>query len=112
MIQPLEAGGALGLFRTGRTFELRFGADVERLNNPGVDRRDHVHGAIQVSIGNPGFPCVRKASFDSRLTIAHHGHGQAHEDLLAFAQIGHRMRIAVELPEISPITHSSLLMLR
>jgi len=45
------------------------------LNNPGVYGGDDIYGTIQVYVSNAGVPCVRKAAFDSRLAITHHGHG-------------------------------------
>jgi hypothetical protein len=80
------------------------------LNNPGVHRGDDIHCAIQVWVRNSCFPCVRKASFDSRLTVPHHSYGQAHKNLLALAQIRHGMGITVKLSKIGPITHGFLLM--
>jgi hypothetical protein len=90
-------------------FELRFGADIERLNNPSVHCGDDIHCAIQVWVRNSCFPCVRKASFDSRLTVPHHSYGQAHKHLLALAQIRHGMGITVKLSKIGPVTHGFLL---
>jgi hypothetical protein len=79
------------------------------LNNPGIHGGNYIYRTIQVSVSNSGFPCVRKASFNSRLTIPHHGHRQSHEDLLTLAQIGHGVCIAVELSEVGFFRHRLLL---
>jgi hypothetical protein len=89
-------------------FELRFGADIERLYNAGVNGGDHIHGAVQVMFRDAGFPCVRKATFDSRLAVAHRGNGQPHQDLLAFTEVRYRVCIAVKLSKVSFIYHGAL----
>ncbi len=86
-------------------FELSFGADIERLQNPGIDGGNDIYRTVQIGVINPCFPCVRKAAFHSRLTIANHGDGKAHEDFFAFTQIVDRVSIAIELPEISSLNH-------
>jgi hypothetical protein len=79
------------------------------LDNPGIHCGNDIHGSIQVGIGNPGFPCVRKASFHSRLTIADHGYGQPHEDLLTLTQVGYGVGITIELSEVGSFRHGPLL---
>lgn len=92
-----------------RPFELRFRADIERLDNTGVNRCNDIDSAIQIFFRDSGFPCVRKAAFDSRLTVAYAGHGQPHKHLLALSQVIHRMGIAVKLSKIGPLSHKGLL---
>jgi hypothetical protein len=89
--------------------ELSCGAHVQRLNNAGIDCRNDVHGSIQICLRNTGFPCVRKASLYSRLTITYEGNRQPDKYLLALAQVGHRMRIPIKLAEIRALTHDFLL---
>jgi hypothetical protein len=64
---------------------LGFGADVERLKNPGIDSCNDIHGTVQIGFINVCFPCVRKAAFYSRLAVTHHGDGKTHEYLFALA---------------------------
>ncbi|ETX00956.1 MAG: hypothetical protein ETSY1_09360 [Candidatus Entotheonella factor] len=87
------------------TFELGFGANVERLQNTCIDGSDHIHSTVQIGFVNTCFPCIRKAAFHSRLTVAHHGNRKAHEDLFTFTQIVNGVSIAVKLPEISSLNH-------
>jgi hypothetical protein len=89
--------------------KLRLGPKVRRLHDPGIHRRDHIHGAVEVVIGDPGFPCVRKASLHSILTVARQRHGEPHERLLPLAQVAGRVRVAVELAKIAPFGHGLLL---
>jgi hypothetical protein len=56
------------------TLELSCGANVQRLNNAGIDCRNDVHGSVQLCLRDTGFPCVRKASLHSRLTVTYEGH--------------------------------------
>jgi hypothetical protein len=60
---------------TRGAFELCFGTDVERLNNPSIYRCHYIHSTIQIRFRNTSLPCVRKASFDSRLAVTYHGYG-------------------------------------
>jgi hypothetical protein len=50
-------------------------------------------------------PCVRKAPFNSRLTVAHKGDGKPNEDLLALAQVVDGVRITIKLAKIRALTH-------
>jgi hypothetical protein len=86
-------------------FELGFGADVERLQDPCIDSCDHIHGTVQIGFVNTCFPCVHKAALHSGLTIAHHGDSKAYEYLFAFTQIVNSVSITVKLPEISSLNH-------
>jgi hypothetical protein len=67
--------------------ELSCSTNVERLNNAGIDCGNDVYGSVQVCLSNTGFPCVRKASLDSRLTVTDEGNCQPNQNLLAFAQV-------------------------
>jgi hypothetical protein len=93
---------------TAGPFELRFGADIERLDDAGIDSGNDIHGTVQVMVGHTGFPCVRKATFDSRLAISDHGNGESHKDLLAFGQIGDAVRVAIELPKVGLVGHGTV----
>jgi hypothetical protein len=89
--------------------ELSCGANVQRLNNAGIDCRDDVHSSVQICLRDTGFPCVRKAPLHSRLTITYESNRQPNKYLLALAQVGHRMRIPIKLAEIRALTHGFLL---
>jgi hypothetical protein len=89
--------------------ELSCGANVQRLNNAGIDCRNDVHGSVQIFLRDTGFPRVRKASLYSRLTVTHEGHCQPNKYLLTLAQVGYRMRIPIKLAEIRALTHGFLL---
>ncbi len=99
----------LALVRQSIPFYLGFGAHVERLDNPGVHGGNHVSRTIQICLRDISFPCVRKAPFHSRLTIADHGNGQSHKDFFAFREIWHRMRITVKCAKVGSLTHHVLL---
>jgi hypothetical protein len=58
----------------GCTFELRFRTDVEGLNNASIHCGNHIHSTIEIACRNTRLPCIRKASLDSRLAVAHHGY--------------------------------------
>jgi len=88
--------------------ELRFGTHVQRLDDPGIDGRDHIHGTVEVCLRDARLPCVRKASFDSWLAVTHEGDCQPHEDLFTLAQVGHGMCITIKLPKIRALTHRFL----
>jgi hypothetical protein len=49
---------------------------IQRLQNPRVDRGDHVHRRIQLFFGHTCFPCVRKAAIHSRIAEPHHCDGK------------------------------------
>jgi hypothetical protein len=86
-------------------FELGFGADVERLQNPCIDSCDDIHSAIEIGFVDTRFPCVRKATFHSRLAVAHHGNGETHKYFFALAEIFNGVSLAVKLPEVSSLNH-------
>jgi hypothetical protein len=79
------------------------------LQNARVDGGDHIDGTVQIVLIDPGFPCVRKAALDSRLTVASEGDGEPHQYFLTLAEVGCCMGIAVELAEIGFFAHRVLL---
>jgi hypothetical protein len=91
------------------TLQLRLRADIERLQNARIDSGDHINGTIQIVLLDAGFPCVRKAAFDSRLTVARKGDGEPHQYFFTLAEVRHRVGIAVELAEIGFFAHHVLL---
>ena len=91
------------------TLQLRLRADIERLQNARIDSGDHINGTIQIVLLDSDFPCVRKAAFDSRLTVARKGDGEPHQYFFTLAEVRHRVGIAVELAEISFFAHHILL---
>jgi hypothetical protein len=91
------------------TLELGGGANVQRLNNAGIDCRNNIHSSVQSCLRDTSFPCVRKAPLHSRLTVTYEGNRQSNKYLLALAQVGHRMRILIKLAEIRAFTHGFLL---
>lgn len=97
--------GSLTLPIVVLAFELGFGADVERLNNPCIDGCDDIHSTVEIGFVNACFPCIRKAALYSRLAIAHHGNGKTHEYLFALAKIFDGVSIAIKLSKISPLAH-------
>jgi hypothetical protein len=74
---------------------------IERLQHSGTHGRNHVHSRIQLFLGHPCFPCVRKAPVHSRIAQPHHRYGQAHEHFLTFRQAFDGMSVTVESSEIS-----------
>ena len=91
------------------TLELSCSANVQRLNNASIDCRNDIYGSVQLCLRDTGFPCVRKASLYSRLTVTYEGHRQPNKYLLALTQVGYRMRIPIKLAEIRALTHCFLL---
>jgi len=102
-------GLAYSLFRTSRILgELRFGSDVGRLHDSGIHGRDDIHCAVQVVVGDPGFPCVRKASLHSVLAVPSEGHSEPHEHLLPLAQVVDSVSLSIEFSKIRPLRHHAL----
>jgi hypothetical protein len=93
----------------GGTLELRLRADIERLQNARIDSGDHINGTIQIVFIDSGFPCVRKAALDSRLTVARKGNGEPHKYFFTLAEVRCRVGITVELAEIGFFAHHVLL---
>jgi hypothetical protein len=93
----------------GNTLELSPRADIEGLQNARIDSGDHINGTIQIVFIDAGFPCVRKAALDSRLTVARKGDGEPHQYFFTLAEVRHRVGITVELAEIGFFTHHTLL---
>jgi hypothetical protein len=82
---------------------------MERLQNARIDSGDDINGTIQIVFIDSRFPCVRKAAFDSRLTVAREGDGEPHKYFFTLAEVRHRVSIAVELAEIGFFAHDVLL---
>jgi hypothetical protein len=78
-----------------------FDALIERLQDTRIHRGNHVHRRIQFFLGHSRFPCVRKASFHSRIAEAHHRHGKTHEHLLAFSETFDGVSVTVKGAKIS-----------
>jgi hypothetical protein len=73
---------------------------IQRLQNPRVHRGDHIDCGIELFFRHPRFPCVRKASFNSRIAEPHHRDGETDEHLLAFGEAFDGMGVAIESSEI------------
>jgi len=86
-----------------------FDALIQRLQNARVDGRNHIHRRVQFFLRHPRFPCVRKASFHSRVAQSHHRNGQADEHLFAVAETFDSMGVTVEGAKISFLQGMSLL---
>jgi hypothetical protein len=82
---------------------------VQRLQHARIHRSDYVYCRIEFLFRHPGFPCVRKASFDSRVAQSHHRNGQADEHLFAVAETFDSMGVTVEGAKISFLQGMSLL---
>ena len=76
--------------------ELSCGANVQRLNNAGIDCRNDVHGSVQLCLRDTGFPCVRKAPLHSWIAKAHHRDGKAHEHFFTLGEALDGMRVLIE----------------
>jgi hypothetical protein len=97
------------VFIVGVTLKLRLRTDIERLQNARIDSGDHINRTIQIEFIDSGFPCVRKAALDSRLTVARKGNSEPHKYFFTLAEVRHRVGIAVELAEIGFFAHHLLL---
>ena len=82
---------------------------IQRLQNTRVDGRNHIHRRVQFFIRHPRFPCVRKASFDSRVAQSHHRNRQADEHLFAVAETFDSVGITIEGAKIGFLQGVSLL---
>ena len=69
---------------------------IQRLQYTRVHGGDHVDRRIQLFLGHPGFPCIRKAAFHSRIAKPHRRDGEADEHLLAFAEAFDGVSITIE----------------
>jgi len=56
---------------------------VQRLQHARIHRSDYVYCRIEFLLRHPRFPCVRKASFDSRIAQSHHRNRQADQHLFS-----------------------------
>jgi hypothetical protein len=73
---------------------------IQRLEHSRVHRRDHIDCGIEFFFRHPRFPCVRKASFNSRIAEPHHRHGETDEHLLAFGEAFDGMRGTIKSSKI------------
>jgi hypothetical protein len=73
---------------------------VQRLQHTRIHRSDYVYCRIEFLFRHPRFPCVRKASFDSRVAQSHHRNGQADEHLFTVAETFDSVSVPVESSEI------------
>jgi hypothetical protein len=74
---------------------------IQRLQHARIHRSDDIHRRVQFFVGHPGFPCVRKAPFYSRIAQSHHRHSQADEHLLSLAETFDGMSVTIESAKIS-----------
>ena len=74
---------------------------IQRLQNPSVHRRDHIHRRIQFFFGHSRLPCVRKAPLDSRIAKPHHGDRETDQHLLPLGETFHRMGVAIKGSKVS-----------
>ena len=84
---------------------------IQGLQHSRIHGRNHIDRGVQLFLGHPRFPCVRKAPVHSRIAKAHHRDSEPHEHFLTFAQAFDGMRIAIESSEIS-FLHSQSPLLR
>ena len=73
---------------------------IQRLQHPGIDRRDHIDRSLQFFFRHPRFPCVRKAPVNSWITEPHHRDGEADEHLFPLGKTFDGMGVAVKSSEI------------
>jgi hypothetical protein len=76
---------------------------IQRLQNTRVNGRNHIHRRVQFFLRHPRFPCVRKASFDSRVAQSHHRNGQADEHLFTVGQTFDAVSVTVKGAKISSL---------
>jgi hypothetical protein len=74
---------------------------IQRFKHSRIRRGYHVHRRVEFFFGHPRFPCVRKAPIHSRIAEPHHRDGETDKHLLALGEALHRVRIAIESPEVS-----------
>ena len=73
---------------------------IQRLQHPRIHRRNYIHRGVEFFFRHPRFPCVRKASFNSRIAEPHRRHRQTDEHLLAFDEAFDGMRVSIESSKI------------
>jgi hypothetical protein len=86
-----------------------FDSLIQRLQDAGVHRGNHIHRRVQLFFGHPRFPCVRKAPFDSWVAQPHHRNGQADEHLFTVRETFDSVGVAVESTKIGFLQNASLL---
>ena len=69
---------------------------IQRLQHARVHGGNDINCRIEFFLRHPRFPCVRKASFNSRIAEPHHCHGETDEHLLAFGEAFDGMGVTVE----------------
>ena len=82
---------------------------IQRLQHPGVHRSNDVYGGVQLLLGHPCLPCVRKAALDSGVAKSHHRDRQTDEHLLPLGEALNGMGISIERSEIS-LFHAAVLL--
>ena len=81
---------------------------IQRLHDACVDRGDDIDGGIEIFFRHSCFPCVRKASFRSRLAVARHRHSQPEQHLFPLAQASDGMRVTIKSAKVG-FVHKRLL---
>jgi hypothetical protein len=76
---------------------------IQGLENSRIHRSDDIHRRVQFFLRHPCFPCVRKASFYSRVAQSHHRNGQADEHLFTVGQTFDAVSVTVEGAKISSL---------
>jgi hypothetical protein len=76
---------------------------IQGLQHTRIHCGDDIHRRVQFFFRHPRFPCVRKASFDSRVAESHHRHGQADEHLFTVAETFDSVSVTVEGAKISSL---------
>jgi hypothetical protein len=74
---------------------------IERLQHSCVNCGDHIDRRIEFFFGHPRFPCVRKATLNSRIAKPHHCDGETDEHLLALGQTFDRVGVAIKSSKVS-----------
>jgi len=82
---------------------------IQRLQNTRIHGGNYIHRRIQFFLSHSRFPCIRKATFHSRIAEPHHRHGKTHEHLLAFGETFDGMGVMIELAKVSFLHGVSLL---
>ena len=81
---------------------------IQRLQHPGIDRRDYIDSSVQLLFRHPRFPCVRKAAIHSRVAEPHHRDGEADEHLLPLGKTFDGVGITVKSSEVGFLQNSFL----
>jgi hypothetical protein len=73
---------------------------IERLKHSSVHRRDDVHRRVELFFGHSRFPCVRKATIDSRIAKPHHRNGKTDQHLFPLGKALDCMCFTIKGPKI------------